>query len=72
MLRSRNCSGNQNKKSLAAKFLFECSEKLNIKPLTVACAAQFFHRFFAEVESNNSEYDEFVSEVNQPDRPDLT
>lgn len=56
----RNCSGaNNNKRDLAIKFLFECSDKLSIKPLTVAAAALFYHRFYTEVDK--CEYDEFVS-----------
>lgn len=56
---SRNSSGG-NKRELAIKFLFECSDKLGIKPLTVAAAATYFHRFQSEVE-HCCEYDEFVS-----------
>ena len=44
---------------MAIKFLFECTEKLAIKPLTVATAALYFHRFYAEVDT--CEYDEYVS-----------
>lgn len=55
---SRNSTGGS-KRELAIKFLFECSDKLGIKPLTVAAAATYFHRFQSEVE--HSEYDEFVS-----------
>lgn len=43
---------------LAARFLFECSIKLHMKPLTSALAAVFLHRFYREVDK--CEYDEFV------------
>lgn len=45
-------------KGLAARFLFECAAKLNVKPLTSATAAVIFHRFYKEVDSGN--YDEFL------------
>ncbi|XP_059614006.1 cyclin-Q [Phlebotomus argentipes] len=43
---------------LPARFLFECSIKLNQKPLTSAMAAIVFHRFFKE--ADKSDYDEFL------------
>uniref|UniRef100_A0A1L8DWS9 Cyclin-Q n=1 Tax=Nyssomyia neivai TaxID=330878 RepID=A0A1L8DWS9_9DIPT len=45
---------------LPARFLFECSIKLNQKPLTSAMAAIIFHRFYKEVELNKTNYDEFL------------
>lgn len=45
-------------KGLAPRFLFECSIKLCMKPLTTATAAIIFHRFFKEVDNTN--YDEFL------------
>lgn len=58
----RNIDSKVNKKDLAIKFLFECSDKLSIKPLTVAAAAMYFHRFYSELDK--CEYDEFVSGKN--------
>ncbi|KAI9587128.1 cyclin-Q [Glossina fuscipes] len=43
---------------IVARFLFECAIKLEIKPLTSACAAIIYHRFFKEV--NTSDYDEYL------------
>lgn len=45
-------------KGAAARFLFECSIKLNMKPLTSAMAATVFHRFFRECDPSN--YDEYL------------
>jgi len=39
-------------------YIFECAAKLKMKPLTAACAAIVYHRFFREVKA--SDYDEFV------------
>ncbi|GAB0094633.1 cyclin-related protein FAM58A [Sergentomyia squamirostris] len=43
---------------ISVRFLFECSIKLNQKPLTSAMAAVVFHRFFKETDKAN--YDEFL------------
>lgn len=40
------------------RFLFECSIKLSMKPLTSATAAIIFHRFFNEVQ--RSDYDQYL------------
>lgn len=50
-------------------YIFECAAKLKMKPLTAACAAIVFHRFFKEVKP--SDYDEFVSIVAATDISDL-
>lgn len=47
------------KPGLVPLYIFECAAKLKMKPLTAACAAIVFHRFFKEVKA--SDYDEFVS-----------
>ncbi|XP_055606476.1 cyclin-Q [Uranotaenia lowii] len=52
---------NYKKKSLKGmpeRFLFECSIKLNMKPLTSAMAAILFHRFFRE--ASETEYDPYM------------
>ncbi|KAL5285208.1 FAM58A family protein [Megaselia abdita] len=43
---------------ICARYLFECSIKLSMKPLTSATAAILFHRFFKEVKA--SDYDEYL------------
>lgn len=52
---------NSNGKGLAARFLFECAMKLEMKPLTSATGAILFHRFFSEVDP--ADYDEYVSQL---------
>ncbi|KAH8405880.1 hypothetical protein KR215_011056 [Drosophila sulfurigaster] len=47
------------KPGLVPLYIFECAAKLKMKPLTAACAAIVYHRFFKEVKA--SDYDEFVS-----------
>ncbi|XP_063699710.1 cyclin-Q [Culicoides brevitarsis] len=47
-----------NGKGFAARFLFECAMKLEMKPLTSATAAILFHRFFSEVDP--ADYDEYM------------
>ncbi|XP_017839009.1 cyclin-Q isoform X2 [Drosophila busckii] len=47
-----------NKLGLVPLFIFECAAKLKMKPLTAACAAIIYHRFFKEVKA--SDYDEFL------------
>lgn len=47
-----------NKNGFASRFLFECSVKLAMKPLTTATAATLFHRFFREADT--SSYDLFL------------
>ncbi|XP_050094671.1 cyclin-Q [Anopheles aquasalis] len=49
---------NRSHKGLPIRFLFECAQKLNMKPLTSALAATMFHRFFKEVCTN--EYDPYM------------
>lgn len=49
-------------KGVPSRFLFECSMKLEMKPLTSAMAAILFHKFFNEVDP--ADYDEFVSNQN--------
>ncbi|XP_022211642.1 cyclin-Q [Drosophila obscura] len=39
-------------------YIFECATKLKMKPLTAACAAIVYHRFFKEVKP--TDYDEFL------------
>lgn len=43
---------------MTARFIFECAQKLEMKPLTSATAAILFHRFFREL--NSTEYDSYV------------
>lgn len=45
-------------KGMPERFLFECSIKLNMKPLTSAMAAILFHKFFKEV--SDTEYDPYM------------
>nr|AAN71660.1 SD14834p [Drosophila melanogaster] len=47
-----------NKPGVVPMYIFECAAKLKMKPLTAACAAIVFHRFFREVKA--SDYDEFL------------
>ncbi|KAH8268044.1 hypothetical protein KR018_007435 [Drosophila ironensis] len=47
-----------NKPGLVPYYIFECATKLKMKPLTSACAAIVYHRFFQEV--NPNDYDEFL------------
>ncbi|EDW10410.1 cyclin-Q [Drosophila mojavensis] len=46
------------KPGLVPLYIFECAAKLKMKPLTAACAAIVYHRFFKEVKA--SDYDEFL------------
>ncbi|XP_058834953.1 cyclin-Q [Topomyia yanbarensis] len=48
----------KNVKGMPERFLFECSIKLGMKPLSSAMAAILFHRFFREVDE--SEYDPYM------------
>ncbi|XP_017113593.1 cyclin-Q [Drosophila elegans] len=47
-----------NKPGVVPMYIFECAAKLKMKPLTAACAAIVYHRFFREVKA--SDYDEFL------------
>uniref|UniRef100_A0A182NLX0 Cyclin-Q n=1 Tax=Anopheles dirus TaxID=7168 RepID=A0A182NLX0_9DIPT len=48
----------QVQKGMPSRFIFECAQKLEMKPLTSATAAILFHRFFREL--NDTEYDPYM------------
>uniref|UniRef100_A0A182KA64 Cyclin-Q n=1 Tax=Anopheles christyi TaxID=43041 RepID=A0A182KA64_9DIPT len=48
----------QTQKEMPARFIFECAQKLAMKPLTSATAAILFHRFFKELD--DTEYDPYM------------
>ncbi|XP_050075378.1 cyclin-Q [Anopheles maculipalpis] len=45
-------------KEMPARFIFECAQKLEMKPLTSATAAILYHRFFRELD--DTEYDPYM------------
>lgn len=54
----RQANKTQSQKGLSTRFLFECAQKLEMKPLTSATAAILFHRFFREI--SDTEYDPYM------------
>merc|ERR1711911_122181 len=51
-------------KALATRFLFECGVKLKTKSVTLAVAAQIYHRFYEAASEAN--YDAYVITIHVP------